>query len=346
LTTSSVVPSTGPVFDPNSALGWRDIALDGLSCYLRCVEAVLAAHGYKPSQVTEALAGPLRLIEDGGDGWPRGDYRGCEVAWQQVPPGQSLWEELAAVLAGGGFAVLSPDSYWWPGDELAGKVHGHHHMVLPVSLHDGRLHYLDTDAPAEGGFRASQADGAALRQAVNTIGVISLSQRPRPLRESWRAVLIESASRLEADLAELRALACRWLDSPPSPMLARALHVLVLGEVQPPLFLFASALGGEPRLDSVTRQAFRAAARAKKLGIMLTGLHRFDSAALYGICLDELEALCRALADLGGAMAEAAGTGMAPAPAPAGRLSRRLAGLLRWSFDQDGRAAIDWLGSG
>lgn len=50
-----------PVFDPARSLGWRTGPLDGLSCLLRCTEAVLRAQGFAPLDVARALALPVDL---------------------------------------------------------------------------------------------------------------------------------------------------------------------------------------------------------------------------------------------------------------------------------------------
>ena len=341
-----------PVFEPSTALGWRDVALDGLSCYLRCVEAALVAHGYEPDQVVDALALPPRLIGADASGTPFGDYPGCRIEWQRVAPGGSLWDELWRIRSAGDFAVLSPDSYWWPGDELQGRLHGHHHMVLPISLDAGVLEMLDTDAPPGSFYRRRLPVDDSVLLAVNTLGRIRVRppRNVQPLAADLGAALAESAGAVVADVAEFRMLAEQWEREPPTPMLARALHVLFLGDVQPPLFLFASALGSrtDPRIVAVREAAFVAAEQAKKLGILLTGLHRFDSAALYQICWAELDAFTRAFAALGAALGDALDTAaVSSSLRPQGPrwLSARLSGIERWGFDQSGEAAPKWLAS-
>jgi hypothetical protein len=335
-----------PVFEPSTALGWRDVALDGLSCYLRCVEAALRAHGYEPAQVADALALPLRLIGSDPSGTPFGAYPGCRIEWQRVEPGVSLWDELWRIRAAGELAVLSPDSYWWPGDELQGRLHGHHHMVLPIARDAGVLEMLDTDAPADTSFRRSLPVDDALRLAVNTIGRIRVrpAQDVRPFAAEPDAALAESLGAVSADLSEFRLLTERWQAEPPTPMLARALHVFFLGEVQPPLFVFASALASltAPRIVAVREAAFVAAGQAKKLGILLTGLHRFDSAALYRICWAELDAFTRALEALSETLSASTGSPLVAPGAPR-RLGARLSGIARWCFDQSGEEAVRWL---
>ena len=325
-----------PVFDPETALGWSDIALDGLSCYLRCVEATLAAAG---SDVVGALAAPLRLIGPAGQGLPNGEFPGCTVHWRQSPVGESLWTVVVDRLADGAYTVVSPDSYWWPGDELNGRVHGHHHMVLPVEV-GSQLTVLDTDSPAANGYTRVLAVDDDLKRSVNAIGLIEPTPGP-----TWTvdALIRESADAGRADTAELRAMAQAWARVPPSPMLARAMHVLVLGEVQPPLYLFARALDGEPdpAVVAVRAGALTAAARAKKLGLLLTGLHRFESATLYGICLGELEQLVAGLDALCDAMA--GWRGSASSSDAGTRVAVRLDALASWCFEQPDHLATAWM---
>ncbi|WP_225827700.1 hypothetical protein [Streptomyces naphthomycinicus] len=336
----------GPRFDPATALGWHDVGLDGLSCFLRCVEAVLAHHGRSPREIAASLATPLDLTRSDPGRGPFGDFPGCRLEWRTVPGGIG-WDELATLLRRHRYPVLSPNGLHWPGDEFNGVGPAHHHMVLAVRLDDGGLEVLDTDAPPDDGFRRPLPLTDSLRRAFDRVAVVEPRPVPRdddPVATAER-LLGGGTRRLAADLSELAGFRALWLRQPLPETLARGLHVFVLGDVQPQLFTLARALDflAAPGLGPVVGALETAAHRAKKLGIMLTGLHRFRSRQVYTLCLEEFESLEGALHSVLAALSAHAGeTVPRTPPAEPRRLAARLAEVTEWSFGLPPEDTLRW----
>ncbi|MEU3551414.1 hypothetical protein [Streptomyces longwoodensis] len=336
----------GPRFDPATALGWHDVGLDGLSCFLRCVEAVLAHRGRSAREIAASLATPLDLARSDTGRGPFSDFPGCRLEWRTVPGGID-WDEVAVLLGQHRYPVLSPNGLHWPGDEFNGVAAAHHHMVLAVRLGEGVLEVLDTDASPDDGFRRSLPLTDSLRPAFDRIALVETRPILRdddPAATAGR-LLDRSTDRLAADLSELAGFRNLWLRRPLPETLARGLHVFVLGDVQPQLFTLARALDFQaaPELRPLVEALETAAKRAKKLGIMLTGLHRFRSRQVYTLCLEEFVALEDALQSVLAALSAHAGRAEPPtAPTEPRRLADRLADVTEWSFGQPTQDTLRW----
>lgn len=137
-----------PVFDPARSLGWRTGPLDGLSCLLRCTEAVLRAQGFAPLDVARALALPVDLT--GGRREPA-RFRSGRLSWRNAVDGREHWGELTRLVTEGSPVILMPDRFYWPGDEFEGRHHFLDHMVLVIGATATELEVLDTDAPPRTG---------------------------------------------------------------------------------------------------------------------------------------------------------------------------------------------------
>lgn len=340
---------TGLAFTPEQALGWRDIGLDGLSCYLRCVEAVLMWRGFGSLQTAQTLAGPLDLLHPGLDGSPFGAFPHLTVEWRYAEPGGDLWEEVRASLRDSEPVILCPDGYGWPGDEFLGTRHAYHHMVLPVEERDGALWVLDTDAPKSDGFRRRVPVTESVTRAFDRVGLIKHGA-PLPVRPAdsvARELLPESVRTLRQDIADLAGFLERWKGGSIPAMTAHGLHVVVLGDFQPQLFLLKSALGTATAagdgLDDLRASLDSAARRAKKLGLLLTGLHRFGSDDLYALCHAEFGSFVDGLRAVLAAAESWLGT-PAPGPAPqvSGRLARRLGVVTEWCFGEPAEESEAW----
>lgn len=271
--------SERPVFDPETALGWSDIALDGLSCFLRCVESVLQHRGYSPTDVAQALALPLDLLRR-----RRTDFEldQCKIRWSKTKDGRRHWPVVRDLLESGELVVLMPDRFYWPGDEFEGRRHFHDHMVLLYAVRENVLSLLDTDAPADQGFtRAVEVDGTASRAFTRFAVVESVSPPgPEPAERFAARVLRPSQRSLREDLPHLESFARSWREHDMNDVTARALHVAVLANVQPQLFALAETIDrlGFGEFDALQGQLRRSAARAKQTGLLLLALHRNHTA--------------------------------------------------------------------
>ena len=320
-------------FDPETALGWSDVALDGLSCYLRCVESVLRWRGHDSEAVALALGGPVDLLRRGRSG---STYDAHAVEWRIAAEAAAHREQLVATLRSGEPVILMPDRFYWPGDEFEGRRHFHDHMVLAFALEDGVLSVLDTDASAGSEFvRRIPMDAAAWRACTRWGVVRATAGSPRTAEQMASRTLRPSLRLLAVDAVELRAFGERWRRDGIDDPLARALHVAVLGDFQPTLFLFAEAARAWDRgggLEPVIGPAAAAAKSAKTLGLLLLALHREASDDAYEIAiaafdrfLDAAEAL---LASIAGWLGEEPPGGTAAR----GIVQERLQGLARYCF--------------
>ncbi|MEU4656067.1 hypothetical protein AB0G32_19320 [Streptomyces sp. NPDC023723] len=328
-------------FDPAAALGWKNIGLDGLGCFLRSVEAVLLHHGYTAGAVARGLTVPLDLVRRGTWYGPLSEFPACTVRWRLtgIGTGGRHWPDVAALVGGGTPVILMPDGHHWPGDDHEGAEHYHHHMVLAHRLDARGLHLLDTDAPAEDGHRRVLPVTDGLRAACTRYAVAARTAPPDTRRphEVAAAALPPSLVPLAEDVAELRAFhGTVWSGARLPLLLAKGMDVWVLGDVQPQLFLLGHALAGsgDPRTADVSRAALAAAARAQKLGLLLLGLHRFRSEGVYAMAHEELAVLADALAELLRAAARHTGSAPPRARGDGSRLVRRLRGEAEWCFGQ------------
>lgn len=324
-------------FDPGTALGWTDVALDGLSCYLRCVEAVLRWRGHDSEAVALALAGPVDLLRRGRSG---SVYDAHAVEWLVAAEASEHREQLVETLRSGEPVILMPDRFHWPGDEFEGRRHFHDHMVLAFALEDGVLSVLDTDAPPEGEFTRHIPMDASAWRACTRWGVVRpiAGTAARTADEFAVRTLAPSLRLLAVDTVELRAFAERWRRDGIDDPFARALHVAVLGDFQPSLFLFAEATraldaGGD--LDPVAVRALAAARSAKTLGLLLLALHREASEDAYEIAIGAFDRFLVAvealLASIAGHLDEEPPGGVEAR----GIVEERLQGLVRYCFSSN-----------
>lgn len=333
-----------PAFDPEGALGWRGQALDGLNCVLRCVEAVLRFRGLQPREVARALSGPLDPVDrDLAE-----DFDGCRLNWRFADDdGARNWPFVLDNLAAGEPVVVMPDRFHVPGDVYQGRFHVHDHAVLAVGwdVGDAMITALDTDAAPAAGFRRRWGLGAALPALCTRVTTVTLTGPP-----DHRDPDNYLAERLDRDTALLATgthafaeLLGELRETGIGPATARALHVLVLGHLQPLLFVFGHALsspdapGRPPGLDrdtaAVRCAALDARTRAMRLGVGLIAAHeQRDPAAHYPRVLELCAPLVAALERLVTTMTAAGGDPGPPDPEAPARLRARLAGIERKCF--------------
>ncbi|MCK1795268.1 hypothetical protein MTQ01_04440 [Streptomyces sp. XM4193] len=327
-------------FDPTAALGWKNIGLDGLGCFLRSVEAVLVGHGYGGREIAQGMAVPLDLVRRGEWYGPMSEFPACTVRWQLagIGEGDRQWPLVVETLASGAPVVLMPDGFHWPGDEYEGREHFHHHMVLAHRLDGQGLHLLDIDAPAAEGYRRIVEVDAELRMSASRIALVEdiAPPRRRPAEEVAEALLPSSLTALAEDIAELRAFHGRvWSGGPLPVLVAKGMDVLVLGDIQPQLFLLGHALADarEESVRRVSQAALTAAGRAQKLGLLLLGLHRFQAEGVYAVAHEEISLLADSLEGLLGEMHRWHGSGRpATTETDGARITRRLLGETQWCF--------------
>lgn len=328
-------------FDRATALGWNDVALDGLSCYLRCVEAVLRWRGASREEVAVALGGPVDLLRRGRSG---STYDAHTVEWRVAGDGREHSDLMVETLRAGEPVILMPDRFFWPGDELEGRRHVHDHMVLAYEYEDGVLRVLDTDAPVEAGHVRWLPAEPDLWRACTRWGVVrpTAGTAPRSAAEFAPRVLGPSLELIGADLPELRLFGEQWQLNGLEPPLAHALHVAVLGDFQPTLFLFAEAgrcLEGGGAPEAVVEPAAAAARRAKSLGLLLLALHREGSPDAYAVATGAFDRFLGSVEELAGAIAAELGTELPAAPEPTGFVRRRLQDLAGYCFEEEPSAA-------
>ena len=290
-----------PRFDPDSALGWDAIGLDGLSCFLRCVEAVLQSRGCSRDDVAQALVGPVDLLRSRSTDFA---FRGCEIVWHKVADGRDHWDEIVRLVGEGEPLVLMPDRFFWPHDELHRAHHFQDHMVLAVECDQEHLTVLDTDAPPSEGFvRVMPVTDEVRRACVRYGVVVSRSPEPLTLPHLVTEILAPSIPWLDRDLASLRHFHETWTAEDIDDTTARALHIVVLGTCQPTFFVLATCLRslgqGELAATAATAAtADQAARRAKQVGVLLLAMHAQHTASMQALCrnafgqlIDELDVL-------------------------------------------------------
>ncbi|MEU1516203.1 hypothetical protein ABZ490_29385 [Streptomyces sp. NPDC005811] len=321
-----------PVFDPELSLGWRTGPLDGLSCLLRCAESVLRAQGFGPLDVARALAQPLDLS---GGRRESGRFRSGRLRWRNAVDGREHWAELERLVADGTPVILMPDRFYWPGDEFEGKRHFLDHMVLVVGCAGSRLVALDTDAPAEDGYVRHIKITPEVKRGACRFATVHFDA-PNDTAELLRTTLLEPMARWTADdLAALGGFAARWEREGLSGPTARALHVLVLGELQPALFL--TSLSVQDTAPAVADASKAAAAAAQRLGMALLGAHRFageraEDSSVYGPVLPAFDSVRTALARLVTTTHTELGLTPTPPGRPDDRLWHRVERMRDWCF--------------
>ncbi len=265
--TRSIVPR--PTFDPTRSLGWTDVALDGLSCYLRCVESILHWQGLDSRDVCATLVGPIDLCRRHRQG---SVFNGAEIVWDNAVPDDHNWDVVLQHLAAGDPPIIMPDRFYWPGDEFEATEHFHDHMVVAFDANPHHLSVIDIDAPPDNDYIRQLSITQDLRQACTRIGALHKRESPGPVNVPALAAL--SARLLVDDVAAMEGLAQHWSESDLDYLTARGLHVAVLGDIQPTLFLFARGIELlEPDLLSILPHVDRATASAKRLGLLLLALH-------------------------------------------------------------------------
>ncbi|MBH0780862.1 BtrH N-terminal domain-containing protein [Nocardia bovistercoris] len=328
-----------PAFDQRGALGWNDRALDGLNCVLRCVEAVLRFRGLEPLPVARALNGALDPV---GRDLAR-DFDGCQVRYRtDFDDGARNLPFVLDRLDAGEPVMVLPDRFHLPGDVYEGRYHFHDHAVLATgwSPHRREMTVLDTDADAADGFRRRWVITDATARLFTWVGTVETTGTPddrsgavyfaeRVGRDT--PLLIAGATALGALLDELGAEGLGLVT-------ARALHVLVLGDIQPLLFVYANALsvtedGLPPAVAEVRSAAAAARVCAKRLGLALIAAHEnADPAATYPRVLVLAGPLRSALDELGAALVAAGGTEGPRDPTALPRLRTRFAHIERTCF--------------
>ena len=324
-----------PAFRPDLSLGWRDGPLDGLSCLLRCIESILRSQGFGPLQVAHALALPLDLT--GGRREPA-SYPTGRVRWRNAEDGREHWDALLELVRAGTPLILMPDRFYWPSDEFEGKQHFLDHMVLVIGYDRNELEVLDTDAPPEHGYiRRIPVTPEVVRSACRFATVDFAMPTGTP--ETLRTTLLEPMARWIADdLASLRGFAERWERDGLTGPLARALHVLLLGEAQPNLFLTALAVREfEPQLAEA---ADSSANVARRVGMALLGAHRYagDDASdrtVYEPVLSVFRTLEASLTRLTTAVHRELGLGDPLATDPDDRLWQHVERMQTWCFSEN-----------
>lgn len=322
-----------PCLDPRRSLGWNSGPLDGLSCYLRCVEAILRSRGYSPVQVARGLARPLDLLltAAGGSSFPC-----CRVEWTNRPQGVDNWDGIRELLSLGEHLILMPNRYFWPGDEFEGRREFHDHMVVLTGLASDHLEMLDIDAPAADGYRRRIRVDARVRSACTRYArVFSVAPwTPASPEALGRALIARSTDSLADDVASMEEFAEEWTEHGMDEAMLRALHVLTLGELQPQMFLLASVLEGltEPRLVRVRERGLEAASRAQQLGLVLLAAHRRSEGATYELARHRFLKWNRAAAAALEAMSVLGPPGGGTPAPPPGRMRHRLERLAEWCF--------------
>lgn len=320
--------------DRHGAVGWRDVALDGLNCYLRGVEAILRGAGLGHDEVVDVMGGQI-TDRFSRDGRPHVRLRGGEVRWFQAAPGAHCWNEVAACLGNGEPVVVWPDGFSWPGSRFEGRRHVHDHAILAVAIDDGSLRYLDIDGDEASGFTAQAPLTEATRRACTRALLVRPPTRPSRIGAARLDRMTGASVRPLARLAAATAEYARWWRIEPfNRRLATALDLWALSDVQPPLYLLATVARRFGREPLATR-AFEAATQAKKVSVFVHALNRIRPVAPYDLLRDDLSLLAERLETVGRSAAAAAGQ---PPPAISAELAgawlwRRLQAVSVWHFD-------------
>ncbi|MBD0741155.1 hypothetical protein [Streptomyces sp. CBMA152] len=344
--------TTAPRFDQLGALGWQDRALDGLNCVLRCVESVLQSRGLDPLAVARALNGPLDPV--GRD--LAKDFDGCRVDYRtEFDDGTRNVPFVLDSLAAGEPVMVLPDRYHLPGDVYEGRFHFHDHAVLAVdwSPHDSVMTVLDTDAAPDGGFRRYWTLTPALRSLFTWVGTVTVTDAPDHTdpAQYFAERLDRDTALLSVGVDALGGLIDELTETGLGPVTARALHVLVLGDIQPQLFIYANALAvapapGEslalpPEVAAVRTAALEARVHAMRLGIALIAAHeKPDPLAVYPRVLELGRPLRAALDRLREALVAAGGREGPADPGASARMRARFAHIESTCFPvrEDARA--------
>ncbi|MFD8362066.1 cysteine peptidase family C39 domain-containing protein [Streptomyces hygroscopicus] len=333
-----------PRFDQLGALGWRDRALDGLNCVLRCVEAVLRFRGLDSLAVARALNGPLDPV--GRD--LAKDFDGCRVDYRtEFDDGSRNVPFVLERLTAGEPVMVLPDRFHLPGDVYEGRYHFHDHAVLAVrwSADDSVMTVLDTDADLDDGFRRHWTLTPELRALFTWVGTVAVTDAPddSDVERYFAERLARDTALLSVGAHALGELLDQLTESGLGLVTARALHVLVLGDIQPQLFIYGNALAvpspsGEepvlpPEIAAVRTAALDARVRAKRLGIALIAAHEQpDPLAVYPRVMELSRPLRTSLNRLREALVAAGGQESPPDPGASARLRTRFAHIENTCF--------------
>lgn len=332
-------------FQPEEALGWRDIGLDGLGCFLRCLEAVLLHHGYSVRQVAQGMTVPLDLVRRTAVDGALSVFPACTAQWRSVEDGRRTWSEIEAFLRKGKPVVLMPDGFHWPDDPFEGTNHYFHHMVLATRLDRDRLSMLDTDADKAAGYVRVLPVTERLKTACRRWATVEVHPPPpeRSADEMAARLVPDSLLTLPADIASIRAFCTKsWTGGRLHVLLARALDSIVLGDIQPQLFLFGHALDGpaSPEVVAIRSALLHAAGRAQKLGLLTLGLHRYDAEGIYGLLHEDIISLADSLVGVLEAMSRYQGTSVVEPSVEDERFLTRLRMVANWCFGETGTGEV------
>nr|CAD62196.1 Ata2 protein [Saccharothrix mutabilis subsp. capreolus] len=312
----TAAPPLTPRFLPERALGWRDGPLDGITCVLRCVEAVLQAHGYGPVDVARCLGGELDLLARD----MALEFPGCRLDWRFADDGRDNWDHLIRHVGSGEPVIVMPDLYYYPGSYYERQFHYHDHSVLAVGWDASAevLTVLDTLGPPEAGYRRELPKSPELVTCCTRMTRVELT-RPVDRRPSEVYAGEQIARHTPTVAASARALR-RLLEGHQRDgvdgITARAIHLLVLGHVQPLLFLFGSSIGPDAgsSFQRVRKAALHAATRANWFGrALIHGHEQPDPAPHYSTALTVGGGMLDALDQLAAAMTAAGGDDRVPA---------------------------------
>ncbi len=315
--------------DPRDALGWRDIPLDGLNCYLRSVEAILRSHGHRRDDVLAAMSGPV-TDDMPADGSPWFRLNGSRAQLTAALDGGSLWPSIESDLRAGTPVIVFPDYYYWPGSRFRHRRHVHDHAILLTEIRGNSVEYLDIDAERRDGFRASVSVDDDVAQAFRRVlAVEPAPPAPRQSPDELRRIVAASVAPLTRWVQGVRALAAWWRDDA-YPGLAHAVEWWIFSDLQSQLFLMAEQCAeiDDGRLVPAARAA---TTQAQKAGLFLIAMNEYKSEAPYRLAGDDIALLGDRLATLAYAAAEyVAGTVEFGADRNGEKLWRRLDALSRW----------------